>query len=191
MELEVWKQNSANKFRELGYWLNQYRQKELPYVVYGTMAGLTLWPLVQSAVTSGDGAQMVNAVYTLLSGIGAGLVANQIEAWKNRTPPITEGEVIEVVAKEVSNDNFRKAVDAIFEKLGTIPQAQASLSGTDKEWFEAQLQKELSQLGNSNLFPGAKSVGERGVLLENSTVEGSIITGNLTVGGDFTGRDKK
>ena len=46
---ESWQEAAGRKLRELADWLNRRRREDAPYVVYGTLAGLTLWPLVEAA----------------------------------------------------------------------------------------------------------------------------------------------
>jgi hypothetical protein len=50
---ELWQEQISAKLRHLGGWLAQRRHTDLPYLAYGAVAGLTLWPLVEAFVRSG------------------------------------------------------------------------------------------------------------------------------------------
>jgi hypothetical protein len=49
---ELWQEQISAKLRYLGGRLVQRRQQDLPYLAYGTVAGLTLWPLVDAFARS-------------------------------------------------------------------------------------------------------------------------------------------
>ena len=50
MNLDTWKPLVQQKMKELGHWLKH--QPKAPYLVYGTLCGLSLYPLVAQAVAS-------------------------------------------------------------------------------------------------------------------------------------------
>ena len=198
--LETWRAQAGRKLEQVGQWLERRRRQDLPYMAYGTVAGLALWPLVEAAAQSGQFWPVVGAMYGVAGSVGGNLIANQLEAWKNRADPPTEEEVVVWVATEVGgSDELRQALDAILEELGALATAQASLSEADKAWFMAALRQEMAQLGNLERFaatlsgggaiaqgPGATAVGERSVFVGGS-VSGSIITGdNVTFYGGST-----
>lgn len=187
---ESWKESARQKLQELSKWLQRRRQEDVPYLVYGTVAGLTVWPLVESAVTTGQLAPVIGAIYGTAAGVGANLLANQIEAWKNRVTPPTEDEVATWLAEQAAaNADLRQTVDSILEKLDAISLAQNGLPAPERDWFVQTLQAELARLGSQVTFTatlqgggaiaqgaGAIAVGERGVLVEHGS--GSIITGD-------------
>ncbi|MCA9875562.1 MAG: SUMF1/EgtB/PvdO family nonheme iron enzyme [Anaerolineales bacterium] len=189
--IETWKETAGHKLQELGTWLQRRRQEDVPYLVYGTLVGLTLWPSVEAATQTGQFGAVMGAVYGVAAGVGANLLANQIEAWKNQAEPPTEDEVADWVAQQAAADNdLRQAVDAILEKLDAVDKARAGLTAEDRAWFAQTLATELAQLGNLERFTavlkgsgaiaqgeGATAVGESGVYIDGN-VEGNIITGD-------------
>jgi hypothetical protein len=50
---ELWQEQISAKLRHLGGWLAQRRHTDLPYLAYATVAGLTLWPLVEAFARNG------------------------------------------------------------------------------------------------------------------------------------------
>lgn len=203
MNIETWREKATTKLAEIGTWLHYRRQRDLPYIAYGTLAGLTIWPLVEAAATTGQVAPVIGAVYSVAAGVGANLVANQIESWKEQAKPPTEAEVIETIAQQATNDELREALDAVIEHLEAITLAQVSLNDDDRNWFMVQLRRDLETLGNLGRFEAnlegsgaiaqdeSTAVGEHGVNVKDSRVDGSIVTGKINASGDFVGRDKK
>ncbi|MCI0731532.1 MAG: SUMF1/EgtB/PvdO family nonheme iron enzyme [Chloroflexi bacterium] len=189
--LESWKEAAGRKLREAGEWLQRRRQEDAPYVVYGTVAGLTLWPAVEAAARTGQFGAVMGAIYGTAAGVGANLLASQIEAWKNQARPPTEAAVADWVAGQAAaNDELRRALDTILEKLDAIAQAQAGLTAEERTWFGQTLAGELARLGNLARFEaslagsgavaqgeGSTAVGERGVSVKGN-VAGDIISGD-------------
>jgi hypothetical protein len=68
---KVWQEQITIKLRHLSGWLTQRRQQDLPYLAYGTVAGLTLWPLVEAFARSGRPDAVLLALYGVAGGVGA------------------------------------------------------------------------------------------------------------------------
>jgi hypothetical protein len=47
--LDVWKEQTGQKLQQIGGWLKHRRDRELPYVVYGALSTMVVWPLVPAA----------------------------------------------------------------------------------------------------------------------------------------------
>ena len=47
--LDVWKEKAAGQLRRVGAWLEQRKRQDVPYLVYGALCGMSLWPLVEAA----------------------------------------------------------------------------------------------------------------------------------------------
>lgn len=173
---------------------NWFHKRDVPFLVYGTVAGLTLWPLVDAAARTPAGQSLpLTLLLTLgnvISGIGANLIAEQLGRWRDQPHPVAAADVITwVQAQAAIQTEVRQALDELLETFQAIPQAQNSLSSADKAWFNQQLQAEMARLGNLPRFmatvtgggaiaqgTGAKAVGQGGVLVEGN-VSGPIITG--------------
>jgi hypothetical protein len=188
---EQWAEQARASLSTIRQW---FKTGDAPYLVYGSVAGLTLWPLVDAAARTPAGQSIpLTLLLTLgnaISGIGANLIAEQLGRWRDQTPPIQVAEVIAWTQEQAAiQTDLRQALDQLLETFQAIPQAQSSLSAADKIWFNQQLQAEMAQLGNLPRFmatvtdggavaqgTGAKAVGQGGVLVEGN-VAGPIITG--------------
>lgn len=199
--VDAWRARAGRKLGQIKAWLDRRRREDAPYLVYGTVAGLSLWPLVEAAATSGQLAPVVGALYSLGAGVGANLVASQIEAWQNQAEAPTEEAVARWVAQNVAgNPDLRDTLDAILEAVDALAVVQQALPADEQRRFLLELRREMAQLGNADRFramltgsgaiaqgPGATAVGERGVNV-GGDVSGPIITGdNVTVYGRGAG----
>lgn len=187
--LETWKQQAGEKARQIGHWLDRRQTQDAPYLVYGTLCGLSLWPLVEAAQT-GQVLPVMMALGSVAGGVGGNLVANQIQSWKEEAEPVDEMVVAEWVAEHAPQDaELRQSLDDILDSLETLSQAQNTLSGADRQWFTETLQKELAALGNLKRYeavllgsgaiaqgPGAVAAGQGGVAV-GGNVEGGIHIG--------------
>ncbi|NOZ28403.1 MAG: SUMF1/EgtB/PvdO family nonheme iron enzyme [Chloroflexi bacterium] len=151
--------------------------------VYGFLAAATIWP-VMAAYAQGDLAAIM-ALGNVLAGVGGNLLAERIQRWKDATD---ETDMAEEIAQEAAeNQALRAEIDQMLAELEALSLAEAALSEEDKAWFRETLAAELERLGNLGRFeatligsgaiaqgPGAKAVGERGMLIEGD-VQGDII----------------
>jgi hypothetical protein len=165
--------------KEIGRWLDHGRKTDLPYVVYGTVAGLSLWPLVEAAVQTSQVASVIGALYTVAAGVGADLIAGQLEAWKDRAQRPAEEEVNRWAREQAADTDLRDRFDAILLRLDSLTQAQQALPPVERNWFAATLRQELAALGNLSRYEatligsgaiaqgaGAVALGERAVYVE-------------------------
>ncbi len=147
-DLETWKEKTTASLHKVGQWLERRKNEDAPYLLYGYLGGLSLWPLVAAAQAD----QLLPAVMALGSvagGIGGNLLANQVQKWTDQAAPVTETEVVEWVAENsAANPELRLALDAILKQLDVVAQAQAQLGEADRQWFSELLRAELARLGN-------------------------------------------
>lgn len=186
--LDIWREQAAQKLQQIGDWLDRRRQ-DLPYVVYTTVAGLTLWPLVEAAAQTGQFWLVVGAMYNVVGNIGGDLIAEQLQRWKDKGANQSAADVAEWVQQNAAaNSDLRQALDAILLQLEAVPTAQAALDEARRAQFLETLQAELSQLGNLAHFEavltgsgavalgqGNTALGERAAQAGEATV---VITGD-------------
>ena len=172
---ETWRDSAAVKLGEFGRRLKMFGRVDLPYIAYGTVAGLSVWPLVETVVSTGQLSSILGALYSTAAGIGANLIANRIESWKDGAEPPTEDEVIAWVAGEAGNAELRAALDDIVARLEAIPHALSAADESERENLRAILLREAAQLGNLTRFELVITGG------------GAFVGGNVTTGGDFFG----
>jgi hypothetical protein len=108
----MWQGQISAKVRHLGGWLAQHRQTDLPYMAYGTVAGLTLWPLVEAFARSGRPDAVLLALYGVAGSVGANLVAEQRQRRRDQAGPPGEAEVVAWVREAApANPDLRQALD--------------------------------------------------------------------------------
>ncbi len=150
--LQIWKEKTAGRLREAGDWLERGKTRDAPYLLYGALCGMSLWPVLEAA----QAGELLPAIMTLggiVGGVGGNLLAEQIQRWIDR---VDEAEVAEWVAEHAPDDpDLRDALDAILEELDAVAHVQAGLSESDRQWFAETLREELAQLGNLAHFEGA------------------------------------
>lgn len=210
--LQTWKDQTGEQLRNFGGWLEHLRQAYAPYLLYGTLCGMTLWPLLEVA-RKGQALDVMLALGGVAAGVGGNLLAEQVQRWKDGADEDTVRQW--VVEQALANPELRATLDAILDKLDAIPQAQAGLSPAGRQWFAATLGEELSRLGNLARFEASladsgaiaqgssRAVGQGGVLVEGN-VHGDVVTGPKTtlfdqrgqkvgrqfnIAGDWTGED--
>lgn len=165
--------------------------------IYATLATSALWPLAQAALSDpfSAGAELMK----LLGGVGTNLLANKVQAWKDKSPERAVQEIAQELQREAPEQpDLRREIDAVLQKLEVLRLAQQALPAAERKWFEETLRSELQRLGNVNLLQGsgsivsgagAKGAGERGVVGEDFG-HTNVITGQVDAGGDITAGDK-
>ncbi len=179
---ETWRERAAAKLGEMGLRLKEAGRRDAPYVAYGTLAGLAVWPLVEQAAATGQLAPVLGALYTTAAGVGANLIASQVERWKDRAERPAEAEVVAWAADEAGNAELRAALDAIVEKLEAIPTAIAALPPAEQPDFRAALLSEMAQLGNRPHFEQVITGGGAFIVGDASAAR-DFYAGAKTVGG--------
>jgi formylglycine-generating enzyme required for sulfatase activity len=179
----TWQEAAAGKLKGIGTWLDRRRREDAPYVAYGTLCGLSLWPLVEAA-QAGQFLPVVMALGSIAGGVGGNLIAEQVQRWKDRADPVDEAEVAEWVAERVPTDeSLREALDTILEMLEAIPLAGAALDEAGRAWFAEALRQEMDRLGNLSRFE-VTLVGSGAIAQDHSVAAGA---GGVAVGRDVHG----
>jgi hypothetical protein len=195
--LQTWQDQANLQFHKVGEWVERAKHEAAPYLLYGGLCGLSLWPLVEAA-QKGQMLDVMLALGTVASGVGGNLIANQVQRWKDNTDRRAAEQW--VIEQAPANEEVRAALDAILDKLKAIPQAQAGLGEADRVWFAQALRQELSQLGNLAHFEsqligsgamaqgqGAVAAGAGGVAV-GGDVHGDIVMGNTSTVFDQRGQ---
>ena len=145
----TWRDRAAAKLQQFKQWAIH---DDAPYLVYGTVAGLSLWPLVEASAQAASGQlpfSLAVALGSFAGVVGTNLIAEQLQRWRDRAEPVTENEVITWIQDNVATEaDLLSAFDTIIAKLDAIPTVQSALSVSEQEWFTQTLRQELAQLGN-------------------------------------------
>ncbi|KPA10505.1 signal transduction protein [Candidatus Magnetomorum sp. HK-1] len=150
---KTWKNNVSEKLKYIGQSIN----KGSASLIYASMAGMSLWPLVEASYKIPINIPVAQHFGIILGSIfgsvGASIIGNKIDSWRNQATQVKENEVIEWIKQNVlNNSDLRNAMDDMLQKIDAISFARNALNENDKQWFNTTLQKELSKLGNLERF---------------------------------------
>ena len=165
-------------------------QPKEPLIIYSTVAGLTLWPLVEAATQTKQFWSLVRTLYTVADGEGSDVLAAQLQEWHEQGKVVEAPMVMQWVRQETAvNPPLHTTLNTILKHFNAFHLAQHNLPEAERRWFATTLQTELTSLGSWPHFAAslagftemarATTVGTSAVNLANSTVHGNIITGNI------------
>ncbi|MBI4587624.1 MAG: hypothetical protein HY725_02195 [Candidatus Rokubacteria bacterium] len=164
-DLDHWKERLRERLD--GWWRRAERAGATS--VYAGLTAAALWPLVEAA-QKGEMIQVILALGAVSGGVGANLIAEQIQRWKDRTDRIGEEDVAAWVEERVGREgNLRNALDDILERLEVVAAVGAGLGADERRAFEDALRTDLERLGNLARFQatvcgsGAIAQGDRSV----------------------------
>ncbi len=151
--------------------------------VYGFASTLALWPLVE-AVKTGDLAGPIMALGGIAGGVGANLIANQLQQWKDGD----QAAMMKNLSLDLaSRQELRDAVDSVLAELKVISSVKCALGDEDRTWFQDSLKEELARLGNLERFK-IEIEGDHNIIAGGDVVgSGAILdkqTGGIQVRGD-------
>ncbi|HQF63133.1 MAG TPA: SUMF1/EgtB/PvdO family nonheme iron enzyme [Anaerolineaceae bacterium] len=138
-------------------------------LIYGGLVANALLPLI--AAQGEMGATL--ALAQLLGNVGAGLIVNLIQGWKDKT----DEQIARQVLGAAKNDaDLRATLDQLLQKLEVIHAAEAALPEKARQEFRDILQTELKKIGSS-------------ITIKINTDGGSVIQGDISAG-TFIARDQ-
>ena len=197
---EVWQKRVIDKTQQVRHWAEQ--AEATPYPLYSTLVGLALSPLLE-AYQVGHIIPVITTLGDVASDEQSNYLAAQLPQWQPVSTPV-ESRLITWVTRQLVQAAMRQLFETILSTLEVITETQKQLTPADQTWFKHTLTAELTALQNRpqpqyNLTgsgamaigDGATAVGERGMNVQSSHVDGSIITGTVHTQGDFVGGDKK
>jgi len=195
---ETWQQQLSAQTGHFKQWLAQRANRDAPYIAYGGVLAATLWPAIEAAAQGGSSVPVILALGNIAGGVGAGLVANQLEQWRSRADTLTADEVAEwIAAAAPGNADLRQTLDDIAAQLEALPALASGLPDADRAWFTQTLRAELAQLGNLPRFAAALS-GVGNIAIQDSDIEtgersvvGSIAQGHIVTGDGNTFIEKQ
>ena len=110
-------------------------------LIYGGLVANALLPLI---ATQGEmGATL--ALAQLLGNVGAGLIVNLIQGWKDKTD---EQIARQVLGAAKDDADLRATLDQLLQKLEVIHAAEAALPEKARQEFRDILQAELEKVGS-------------------------------------------
>ncbi|GAX61116.1 NTPase [Candidatus Scalindua japonica] len=139
--IQSWKGNLKKRFEG---WSGRMKESGVKSI-YAFVSASALLPVIQ-AVNGGDLAPIME-LGKLVSGLGTSLLANRLQGWKD------EADAAKKIESEIENNqDLRKELDELLQKLDAVTYAEKSLREDDRKWFEETLRKELDRMGNLQSF---------------------------------------
>jgi len=111
-------------------------------LIYGGLVANTILPLI--AAQGEMGATL--ALAQLLGNVGAGLIVNLIQGWKDKTDDQIARQVLGDVQKDPT---LRATLDELLQKLEVITAAEAALPEKERQEFRDVLRTELKKVGST------------------------------------------
>ncbi|MFN8473873.1 MAG: SUMF1/EgtB/PvdO family nonheme iron enzyme [Anaerolineae bacterium] len=165
MDLEGWKQAT----RERLHGMAEILRRKTPGAVYGGLSAAAILPII-SALNQGD-LMAVLAFGSLLGSVGAGLITNQIQAWKDKS----DTELAEELTQKAETDaKWREALDKLMQELETPRLAQETLAPGGRAWLAEALNQELTRLGSSVRVQGNGNVVAAGNISDSVINSGRV-----------------
>jgi hypothetical protein len=191
-DLNIWKERAAECLRGIGDFVKR-SASGTPYVVYGELCTLSLWPLVEAS-RQGELLPVMMTLGAVAGNVGGNLIANQVQAWMDMFDRQALAAMMTWITTEIpNNEQLRNSLDDINDQLDTIRTAQTEMDAQAL----TTLRKELQALGNLPRFEavltgngaiaqghGAQAVGKKGVFATGN------VSGNIHTGRDVIGRDQ-
>jgi formylglycine-generating enzyme required for sulfatase activity len=179
--LERWKKK-ANE--TLSAWAKKFKPDSVQGV-YGSLVGLTLWPVFMSMQDTGNPLEAGIALAGVAGGVGGSLIANLLQRLRDKS--LTQEQFIAEVGPQLEDSQFREAADKILKELDAIAVAQKEISSDLQEEFLQILRRELNRFGNVELI----GYGNVNIVANKSKVvaNGQLVEGS--VGGDVLGPGAK
>ena len=170
--LTIWK----NKLNEnLAGWKVRFQRAGINTFYYG-LAATSLLPVIQ-AYHSGEMIPALVALGGVSAGLGANLLANKIQSWKDKS----EGEI---AAELQTAPELKETIDDLLEKMETLSSAQSNLgSDAERRWFEELIRRELASAG-SRITYQATLIGDGAIAQGNGAIalgkDAKYIVGSYT-----------
>lgn len=172
--LKVWQQKISQNIQG---WKDRFQNTGVSTLYYGLVA-TSLLPVIQAAYAPGEVSSILLALGGVSAGVGANLLANKIQEWKDKTEA-------EIAADLQSLPELKGILDQLLEKTEVIAIAQKDLATKDDlEWFGKTIREELTKVG-SKLNPDTILIGS-GVIAQGDHAV-ALGAGSVMVGGDASG----
>lgn len=147
-----WKTQTQNLISGFFDTLKTSAEKKIPLAIYGSLCGLSLWPLLEAS-KQGQVLPVMMALGSVAGGIGGNLIANQIQIWRDQANDLTQEDIIFWVKNQVpANEELRDALDSIIEELELISTIKPEINSGNVYPLYEMLLKDLIELGNLNRF---------------------------------------
>lgn len=165
-----WKQAVSQNIKG---WKERFKRSGVNSLYYGLTA-TSLLPVVQ-AYHTGEVAPAMIALGGVSVGVGANLLANKIQGWKDKTEA-------QIATDLQTAPELKETLDQLLEKMEAITEAQKDLpADSDRLWFEKTLKEELTKIGSRISFHATLTGSGAIAQGDGATAVGA---GAMYIGGD-------
>ena len=171
-DLKIWKSKLGEN---LAGWKERFQRAGITTFYYG-LAATSLLPVIQ-AYHSGEVVPSLVALGGVSAGVGANLLANKIQTWKDKSE-------VEIASDLQNSPELKETLDDLLEKMETLASAQSNLrTDAERRWFEEIIQRELKDTG-SRITYRATLIGDGAIAQGNGAMalgkNAKYIAGNYT-----------
>lgn len=159
----TWLTISRRKLADLARTIEDWTPKTL----YGAVAGMTLLPL---AATSDDPRTVLAGI---VGGIGANLIANQLEAWQARDNENERTLATQLTENARTDDGLRDALDTLLTKVDALQTLVDYLPETERATTVQLLESQFKKLGSHLSVTGDHNITTGGNVDNSNLVSGS------------------
>lgn len=180
-----------DSFRSLGANAKTWLADNTPFILYGACCVATLAPAFDM-LRNGNLIGAIGAIGVLGSGVGANLLANEMQKWAEDAEPQKKAAAW-IALQAPKNADLRTGLDRVLQQTDAIEQIRASMPGDDRTVFDARLRDELTDLGSLGLLAialkgGAAATGDGATALAAGAIHVDENEGDIrTSPGDSAG----
>jgi len=159
----TWLTASRQKLAHLARTIEEWTPKTL----YGAVAGMTLLPL---AATSDDPRTVLAG---LVGGIGANLIANQLEAWQQRDDENEHTLAAQLTENSCTDETLRAALDTLLAKVDALQTLVEHLPDAERAATLQTLEAQFKKLGSHLVVTGDHNIAIAGNATNSTLITGS------------------
>lgn len=158
----TWLTTSRQKLAALARTIEDWTPKTL----YGAVAGMTLLPL---AATSDDPRTVLAG---MVGGIGANLLANQLEAWQARDDEDERTLATQLVENARCDEGLRDALDTLLEQVNALQTLVEHLPEEERAATVQTLEAQFRKLGSRLSVAGVRNIAVDGNVTDSILIPG-------------------
>jgi len=163
MDQQEWKDRAQKALGTAAALARQLKDEGLPYATYTALATLSLAPITE-AIGQSNLAGAVLALVGVAGDVGANLIANLVQNWKDK-PQHEQAKLL--LAELAKLPDLHIHLDKIIQHIDAIAEAHATLQLEDRQWFAETLQAELKKIGSPlKIYAKVKVDKRRGTFIQ-------------------------
>jgi formylglycine-generating enzyme required for sulfatase activity len=145
-DVSTWKKSTDKLLTNAKEWLTKNILSKTPGSIYTGLCALSLLPLFEAA-KQGQISGALFALGSVAGGVGANLIANTIQDWKDKSDQDIQKDLETWVASSLDNHELLSALSSIINELGVVERIQNILDETTRQTFQGTFDEHLGQYG--------------------------------------------